>query len=127
MVNICPVCGYLMPYPPRDYHICPSCGTEFSYDDAGRSHTDLRADWIRGGMLWWSPVDLMPVGWDPIAQLKRVLLNNPSYTSTVTFAWMAIQALGASTSITAWEPTKRGRHVEGLVGSVPSANGTVSW
>jgi len=31
----CPVCFFdELPYPPRDYHICPCCGTEFGNDDA---------------------------------------------------------------------------------------------
>jgi len=42
----CPVCGYNDPaLPPfgeewRD-EICPSCGSQFGYDDANTSHEDL--------------------------------------------------------------------------------------
>lgn len=73
MVNTCPVCGYLMRYPPAGYHICPSCGTEFGYDDAGRSHAELRAVWLRNGAQWWSPIDPMPSGWDPYMQLNNIV------------------------------------------------------
>jgi hypothetical protein len=69
MVNICPVCGYQMLYPPTDHHICPSCGTEFGYDDAGTTYEDLRLRWLRNGANWWSPVDQPPPGWNPISQL----------------------------------------------------------
>jgi len=75
MVNICPVCGYLMRYPPADYHICPSCGTEFGYDDVGRTYAELREQWIRTGMAWWSPVDLKPEGWNPIVQMVNATLG----------------------------------------------------
>lgn len=51
--NICPVCGYLGCLI-EDWHICPCCGTEFGYDDAGRTHAELRRRWIDGGMKWWS-------------------------------------------------------------------------
>jgi len=62
-----------MPYPPKDYHICPSCGTEFGYDDAGRSHTALRTAWLKSGTPWWSPVSQPPEGWDPLAQVSNLL------------------------------------------------------
>lgn len=67
--NICPVCGYQLPWPPEDFHICPSCGTEFGYDDAGRTHAELRAQWIERGAHWWSRSTPAPVGWDPLVQL----------------------------------------------------------
>ncbi len=62
-----------MRHPAADYHICPSCGTEFGYDDAGRTHADLRATWLRGGAQWWSPVDPTPFGWDPYMQVNNVV------------------------------------------------------
>ena len=71
-MTICPVCGYLMQHPATDYHICPSCGTEFGYDDAGRSHAELRAEWLRSGAKWWSPVDPQPPQWDPYLQLENL-------------------------------------------------------
>jgi hypothetical protein len=72
-MNLCPVCGYLMRYPPVDFHICPSCGTEFGYEDAGRSYAELRAEWLRSGARWWSPVDSKPDGWDPYLQLDKLI------------------------------------------------------
>jgi hypothetical protein len=73
MVNMCPVCGYLMQYPPKDHHICPSCGTEFGYDDAGRTHAELRAEWLRAGANWWSPVNPRPGNWEPYIQLNNII------------------------------------------------------
>lgn len=69
---VCPVCGYdglaRAPYYPDEWgspsdEICPSCGTQFGYHDAGTRydtvkraarHEQLRAKWIAGGMRWWS-------------------------------------------------------------------------
>ena len=61
----CPVCGYEMDDPPQDYNICPSCGTEFSYHDSGRTYEELRQIWLNSGAPWWSPVDKKPLGWSP--------------------------------------------------------------
>jgi hypothetical protein len=62
-----------MANPPSDYHICPSCGTEFGYDDAGRSYAELRTNWLRGGAKWWSPVDPQPDHWDGFVQVSNLL------------------------------------------------------
>lgn len=70
----CPVCGYdKLSEAPLDFTICPSCGTEFEYDDAFATHIQLRADWLRKGARWWSPVDPQPEGWDPYLQLSTLL------------------------------------------------------
>ena len=69
MRNTCPVCGFQMEDPPADHNICPSCGTEFGYHTAGRSHDDLRTVWLRSGARWWSPVDRQPANWNPYMQL----------------------------------------------------------
>lgn len=46
----CPVCGYGgLTEPPSDFTICP---TEFGYDDATRSHEELREEWVRNGSRW---------------------------------------------------------------------------
>jgi predicted amidophosphoribosyltransferase len=50
----CPVCSYGMADPPDNYNICPQCGTEFGFDDAGKTHQELREEWIKGGCKWWS-------------------------------------------------------------------------
>ena len=73
MVNICPVCGYQMAWPPIDFHVCPSCGTEFGYDDAGRSHVDLRSRWLEEGARWWSTNAPPPANWDPYVQLDNLV------------------------------------------------------
>src|SRR5439155_26647356 len=65
----CPVCLFAgLQYPPRDYHICPCCGTEFGNDDAERTFEELREDWLFRGANWFfgSP----PINWDPWLQLS---------------------------------------------------------
>lgn len=70
---ICPVCGYGgLLAPPRDYHICPCCGTEFDLDDFEVSHAELRVAWISEGCKWWSTRTEPPEGWDLKAQLACV-------------------------------------------------------
>lgn len=65
MPYTCPVCGYpKLSYPPEDYEICPSCGTEFEYHDARRSHEALTAIWMSAGMTWHSRVIPKPDNWD---------------------------------------------------------------
>lgn len=50
----CPVCFFdRMPYPPRNYHICPCCGTEFGNDDSHFTHKQLREMWIASGAHWF--------------------------------------------------------------------------
>lgn len=71
---LCPVCGYdRLEDPPKIFIICPSCGTEFGYDDAFSSHAELRAKWLRSGALWWSTVDPRPENWDPQQQVEAVV------------------------------------------------------
>jgi hypothetical protein len=83
-MHMCPVCGYgRLSEPSLNFTICPSCGTEFEYDDAFASHAQLRIAWLRGGAQWWSPVDPRPDNWDPYLQAGAVmsslwaLLRNP--------------------------------------------------
>jgi hypothetical protein len=64
----CPVCMYpRLPYPPRDYHICPCCGTEFGNDDANFTVGQLREMWIAGGANWF--FGKPPAGWNAWLQL----------------------------------------------------------
>lgn len=81
---VCPVCGYggLTERPwdndaPSD-EICPSCGTQFGYDDAAGGsaaqrqarHRALREQWVSRGMPWDSEgIEAPPDGWDPAAQV----------------------------------------------------------
>jgi hypothetical protein len=69
----CPVCGYnALPSPPENFAICPSCYTEFGYDDATLSHEELRREWIRNGMRWEaSNITPPPLGWNPFTQLME--------------------------------------------------------
>ena len=76
----CPVCGYnQLKYPPKDETICPSCYTEFGYDDATRSHYELRQEWLANGPRWeGSNVMPAPYGWQPYEQLKNIgILSEP--------------------------------------------------
>jgi hypothetical protein len=67
---LCPVCGFdRLEDPPKNFVICASCGTEFGYDDAFCSHTELRVKWLRGGAQWRSTVDARPENWDPLQQV----------------------------------------------------------
>ena len=51
----CLVCGYnQMPHPPKDYNICPCCGTEYGLDDAFDSYELLRDKWLEKGAPWMS-------------------------------------------------------------------------
>lgn len=66
----CPVCAYnQLPFAPADYNICPSCGTEFGYDDAEVGYSVLRQEWIDAGAKWWSPNTPPPANWNAFVQL----------------------------------------------------------
>lgn len=74
---VCPVCGFDgLDEPAYDAHgcasfgICPCCGTEFGYNDATRTHVELRSKWIGNGMKWWSRTPNPPADWDPVRQLR---------------------------------------------------------
>lgn len=69
MINVCPVCGYGLPFPPADNRICSCCGTEFGYDDLVRTPEVLRWNWIRKGARWFSRATPPPPRWDPVLQM----------------------------------------------------------
>lgn len=71
--HTCPVCGYQMPEPPEDFNICSCCGTEFGYHDANASIKALRANWLKGGLRWWSQGNPPPAGWDPYSQVSDLV------------------------------------------------------
>jgi hypothetical protein len=84
-MNRCPVCGYDgLDEPAFDdvgapsFEICPSCGTEFGYDDARTPHPALRAEWVAKGMPWHSRVTPPPPDWNPVKQLRPVTLDEAS-------------------------------------------------
>jgi len=64
----------LKPDAPR-FEICPSCGTEFGYDDAKESHAELRERWLAGGARWSSRAKPSPPNWDGMEQLKTARLE----------------------------------------------------
>jgi hypothetical protein len=89
--NTCPVCGYEMEAPPKNYRICTSCGTEFGVSDANASIAELRESWMKTGPAWWGDADAKPVNWDPITQMenagiviKRQPSSQPTAVSTAT-------------------------------------------
>ena len=68
MTYRCPVCLFGgLPYPPRDYHICPCCGTEFGNDDSEFTHAQLREMWVTKGASWF--FGQAPNFWNPWLQL----------------------------------------------------------
>src|SRR5689334_9388215 len=71
--NVCPVCGFEMDDPPRNFNICPSCVTEFGLHDFNATISELRAAWLANGPIWWSKFDQQPEDWQPLEQLKRVM------------------------------------------------------
>ena len=78
----CPVCGFpdliephLDPMGSPTYAICPCCGVEFGYDDASRSHSELRAAWLANGAPWWSERQSPPERWSAETQLKAAGLD----------------------------------------------------
>src|ERR1700678_2745929 len=74
---VCPVCGYdNLRKPPRDHSICPSCGVEFGYDDAGprpaaEIHASLRRRWVARDAKWHSRRIPPPPNWNAWVQLIR--------------------------------------------------------
>lgn len=75
MTYTCPVCGYdRLDEPPKDWAICPCCGTQFNYSDSGRSHKALRDDWIKDGCKWRGRPEWRPPGWNAQEQLKNLTL-----------------------------------------------------
>jgi hypothetical protein len=73
---LCPVCGF--PFLPEDalnHGICPSCGTEFGYDDVVRSHETLRMEWLRSGGKWFDKSAGPPADWDPFTQVMKAFYH----------------------------------------------------
>ncbi len=71
MKYMCPVCGYPdLDEKPANHEICPSCGTQFGYDDYLRSHTALRQQWLDNDAKWFL-VGVEPFGWNPYRQMRN--------------------------------------------------------
>jgi hypothetical protein len=79
-MNNCPVCGFdKLLYPIEESPICPSCYTEFGFDDEIKTFKELRADWIKDGMPWRGKnVQPPPIGWNPYVQLTNLQKTQPS-------------------------------------------------
>jgi hypothetical protein len=88
MINryLCPVCGYpdlhAAPWEndaPSD-EICPSCGTQFGYDDVAggdesrraRIWRERRETWKSNGLTWFSRGTPQPANWNADAQVTAV-------------------------------------------------------
>jgi hypothetical protein len=89
--NTCPVCGYDIQAPPKNYRICQSCGTEFGVSDLNTSVAELREAWMKTGPKWWGDAATKPADWDAITQManagivvKRPAASEPSAVSTAT-------------------------------------------
>jgi transcriptional regulator with XRE-family HTH domain len=68
--EVCPVCGYdEMPYSPVPENICPSCGTQFGFDDHYHSPRELRSAWIDKNFPFFSDTRRPPKEWSPYRQL----------------------------------------------------------
>lgn len=73
---LCPVCGFrFLPKEVLNHGICPSCGTEFGYDDVGRSHEALRLEWLRNGGEWFDRSLGPPADWDPLSQVMAAFYH----------------------------------------------------
>lgn len=76
MTYQCPVCGFSsLAAPPRDYYICPCCGTEFGNDDTLYTFSELRRRWINRGLVWFSRFTPPPRDWNPFIQLSAAGLS----------------------------------------------------
>jgi len=60
-----------MPYPPRDYNICPCCGIEYGLEDAFETYDELRDEWLLAGGPWFSEAKpyVRPANWNAWEQL----------------------------------------------------------
>jgi hypothetical protein len=73
----CPVCGFdRLEDPPNNYTICPSCGTEFEYDDVSMTRAELLRAWVEGERKWWSKLEPSPACWNPERQMEELIHRN---------------------------------------------------
>ena len=126
-MNHCPVCGYLMAHPPTDFHICPSCGTEFGYDDSGASYEELRQHWLATGPNWWSPVNRRPEDWNWFNQITTgvILHGNPNIAG-LSYEPSPLQAGGSSGRISGYLGRRRGPRKGFVAPQVVSAYGRMA-
>ena len=109
-----------MRYPARDWNICPSCGTEFGYEDVGRSYEELRVAWQARGANWWSQVELPPPGWNATIQLANLpVVRGQGYPTT-------IMAGNNAAGLTVWTREMQTRKKKRHSAAPPTANAT-NW
>jgi rubredoxin len=86
----CPVCGFdKLTEMPRDFAICPCCGTEFGNDDYDRSHEQLREEWLRAGAHWFNEYEPPSLEWNPALQLWKAGFTDPKITVANTSSYKA--------------------------------------
>jgi hypothetical protein len=80
---LCPVCGWDLGHSVATIApgiVCPSCGFTFGADaqalSPAQSHARWRWDWLQAGAPWRGGAD-PPMGWNPLAQLKRIGVEPP--------------------------------------------------
>lgn len=83
--NICPVCGYEMEEPAKDYNVCSSCGTEFGVSDVNSSVAELRDNWLESGPSWWSKTEPQPADWNPLEQMTKAGISPKKPAAKVAF------------------------------------------
>jgi hypothetical protein len=79
---VCPVCGFLLDYPAKDFNICPSCGVEFDADTVEYSVSELRIAWMNRGMEWSSRVLARPKNYDAVEQLANLHISRVSSSTS---------------------------------------------
>jgi len=110
--NMCPVCGYEMEAPPRDYRICPSCGTEFGVNDMNASIAELREAWMKTGPSWWSKTDAPPTEWDPIKQMEnaQIVVKRPAARESSTVSTSTASSTIGGRDWRGWAAAASGQH-----------------
>lgn len=96
----CPVCAFAgLDEPPAYFTICPSCGTEFGYQDILRGHDELRSEWIATGPRWQSSVIAAPPQWNGLEQLRRGGLIDYSPVGMDTHTEITVVEIGRHSTI----------------------------
>ncbi len=98
MFYSCPVCGFSqMRSAPRNHSICPSCGTEFGYDDFSVSQRTIRNEWLKAGTPWFSFRTRPPFQWNGFRQVIEAGLefDVPLPLSNVDFVQIKFHGVGA--------------------------------
>lgn len=121
----CPVCGFdNLEYPPQDFTICPSCGTEFGFDDVNYSIPELKARWIKDGRQWWSNDVQFPIE----TGLNSHTSMRIAFDSQTTEGFKEINNTERRTARLDWVEVRfpniiiKGKSIPGKIGSMSSNN-----